>query len=457
MFKFSRGAALRVAVFALATSASVGAAVATSTAVPHPASTSSAICRSSHSRSQVDQELMVMLRRDVHKRYRPALWGPVWRELTRHPAAAYRMVEKWSHVRVVAVTCGTANSRKTAFAIVTVSKPASFVAKLITASKNGLRIGIADPNLYYKGPATQAAHLTDMKNNLHVSSVRIDVSWPNIQPSGPTSFDWSQLDQTVAAIRAHGLSIDFIIDGCAPWASASGNWWAQPSDPTQFATFAGEVAARYGSSDGSTFEIWNEPNLDIFWYPAANAQAYTTLLIDASAAIKAADPGATVISGGLSNGGTPSGASGGIDPITFLNAMYAGGAKSSFDAVGFHPYGWPLLPNQFAPWNGWSMMNATTSSIRSVMIANGDGAKKVDITEVGWPSNEPSSTGIAGPNAQADEFQQALSFAMANSWIGSIYLFTYQDNGVSTTNTENNFGLITASGARKPAYFVLAG
>jgi hypothetical protein len=50
-----------------------------------------------------------------------------------------------------------------------------------------------------------------------------------------------------------------------------------------------------------------------------------------------------------------------------------------------------------------------------------------------------------------------LAFAKANTWVGLVYWFTYQDNGVSTTNDENNFGLITTSGARKPAYPVLAG
>jgi hypothetical protein len=129
MFKFSRRAAVPAAVFALATSASVGAAVAASAAVPHHETTRTAICRSRHTKRQVDHELMVMLRKDIHRRYRPAQREPEWRELTAHPAAAYRMVDKWSHVRVVGVTCGTASLHKKAFTVLSASKFAAFDAK----------------------------------------------------------------------------------------------------------------------------------------------------------------------------------------------------------------------------------------------------------------------------------------------------------------------------------------
>lgn len=49
-----------------------------------------------------------------------------------------------------------------------------------------------------------------------------------------------------------------------------------------------------------TFEIWNEPNYAQFWPSAPNAAEYVTMLKAGYAAVKTADPGATVLMGGLS-------------------------------------------------------------------------------------------------------------------------------------------------------------
>ena len=308
--------------------------------------------------------------------------------------------------------------------------------------------GMADPALLGESLALQKSQLADMKNNLHITWIRLDANWEYVQYAGPTSFDWSQYDQLVGAIRSAGMGIDFIIDGTASWASASGNLWAQPSSSAQFATWAADVASRYGSGGSTQYEIWNEPNLVGTWYPAPNPAAYTADLIAAYKAIKAVQPTESVISGGLAPTTTDS--QGDINAITFLQDMYADGAKGYFDAVGYHPYSVSALPDTFESWSGWSQMSATNPSIRSVMTANGDSAKQVWITEVGWPTNTESNTGVSALTAQSDEVSQVEAFAAANSWVGPIYWYTYQDDSTGP------WGLITASGAHKPAYAVLA-
>ena len=70
-----------------------------------------------------------------------------------------------------------------------------------------------------------------------------------------------------------------------------------PADPGPFAQFAGAAAARYAPLGVHDWEIWNEPN-GAFWLPAPNPAAYVAWL-RVMPAIKAADPEATVISGGL--------------------------------------------------------------------------------------------------------------------------------------------------------------
>ena len=315
-----------------------------------------------------------------------------------------------------------------------------------------LAMGISDPDLLGEASALQKTQLADMKNNLHISTIRIDANWEYVQYGGSTSYDWSLYDTLVSNIRAAGLAIDFIIDGTASWASASGAINATPSSPAQFATFAQAVAKRYGSGGTTSYEIGNEPNNAKFW-ASPNPAAYTQVLIAAYPAIKTVQPRESVISAGLApetNDGID------INPVTFLQAMYADGARNYMDAVGYHPYSYPALPGTYESWSGWSQLSATAPSIRSVMVANGDSAKQVWLTEVGWPTDVASTTNVTGLTAQANELQQLVAFAKSTSWIGQVDWYSYLDEGVSTSDVEDNFGLITASGTHKPAYSAMA-
>ena len=139
-------------------------------------------------------------------------------------------------------------------------------------SAGGPVFGVSLPALITQTPATQAAWLANIKG-IGITSVRIGANCAWIQYGGPTSYDWSQLDQEIASIRAAGLSIDLVITGAPPWAavpSAASDPSPQPADPASFGAFAGAVAARYAPEGVRDFEIWNEPNNVVFWQPAPN-------------------------------------------------------------------------------------------------------------------------------------------------------------------------------------------
>jgi len=311
---------------------------------------------------------------------------------------------------------------------------------------------VSVPDLIEQTPATQAAWLAGIKS-LGLTSVRIGANWAWIQYGGPTSYDWAALDQEVAAVRAAGLSIDMIIIGAPPWAAVSSVAYdssPQPADPATFGAFAAAVAARYGPQGVRDYEIWNEPNNIAFWQPTPNPAAYTADLVASYHDIKAVDPSAVVITGGLApeaNDGTN------INEVTFLQDMYADGAKGSFDAVGDHPYSYPALPDTYEPWSGWSQMSQTPVSIESVLAANGDSGKPLWLTEVGAPTGGPDNVGTA---AQAEELTQAIANAKATSSIAGLYIFTYEDIGTDPSNDGDWFGLVAANGTPKPSYAAVA-
>ena len=311
---------------------------------------------------------------------------------------------------------------------------------------------MSDPDLIAEKPSVQASQLAAMKA-IGITSIRLDANWDWVQYGGPTSFDWSQLDQVVKSVRTAGMSLDLIIDGCPPWAAVagtSGDASPQPASAARYGQWAAAVAQRYAPQGVNTFEIWNEPNNQVFWQPKPDPAAYTADLKAAYASIKSVDPSAFVLSGGLApenNDGTN------IAPITFLQAMYADGARGSFDALGYHPYSYPALPSSTQSWSGWSQMSQTSTSLRSVMASNGDGGKQIWITEVGAPSAGPDGVGQAG---EANEFTQAIAAAKASSWVGGCYLYSWKDEGTNKSTDEDWFGLVTASGAKKQAYTAVA-
>ena len=333
----------------------------------------------------------------------------------------------------------------------TTSTPPATTTTTVPASNRPV-IGVSVPSLLSEAPATQAAQLANMKS-IGITSVRIGADWAWISYAGQGTYDWTQLDQEVASVRAAGMSIDMVIMGTPSWAAVageSGSDVAQPANPSLFGQFAAAVAQRYAPQGVQDFEIWNEPNNTVFWLPAPNPAAYVQLLQAADTDIKAVDPGAFVITGGLA---PEANQNGDINEVTFLQDMYADGAKGYFDAVGDHPYSYPALPDTYEAWSGWSQMDATPASIESTMAANGDGSKPIWVTEVGAPTGGPDSVGTA---AQAEELTQAIDNAKSSSWIGALYLYTYEDSGGNPGTDEDWFGLLNADGSAKPAWSAVA-
>ena len=324
---------------------------------------------------------------------------------------------------------------------------------LAPAAGNQPVVGVSIPALLAQPPATQAAWLANLKS-IGIGSVRIQVDWEWISYAGPGTDDWSQLDQEVDSIRAAGMSIDMVIAGTASWAAVpgeSGTDMAQPADPAQFGQFAAAVAQRYAPQGVQDYEIWNEPNSIDFFQPAPNPAVYVQMLQASYSDIKAVDPSAFVISGGLAPESTDS--EGDINEVTFLQDMYADGAAGYFDALGDHPYSYPALPDTYESWSGWSAMDATPTSLESVLAANGDADTPIWITEMGAPTGGPDSVGTAG---QAEELTQAIDDAKASSWIGALYIYTYEDSGGDPSTDLDWFGLLNADGSPKPAWSAVA-
>jgi hypothetical protein len=310
------------------------------------------------------------------------------------------------------------------------------------------RFGIAPGGDLHNLSRRDLARTLDGVRAIGATWIRIDLNWSLVQAQGRGSYRWASFDRAVRAARARRLHVLAAILYTPRWAQpAGGSGSTPPVNLDDYAAFAQTAAGHYRRFGVEAYEIWNEPNIVNFWTPGPDPARYTQMLKLAYAGIKRADPAATVVSAGLS----PYGSYGNADaehmnPINFLEQMYANGAAGSMDAVGWHPYHFPYgLGYDVA--SAWSQMSETTPSARSVMVANGGAATKIWATEFGAPTGTSSRSLTEA--AQAKLVTQAYTRLKAWRWAGPGFLFSYRDRGGST---DEGFGLVRADWSKKPSY-----
>jgi hypothetical protein len=279
--------------------------------------------------------------------------------------------------------------------------------------------------------------------------LRMDINWAQVQQRRHHRFFWRQINRVVARARLCGMHVLGTILYAPAWAQKSHGAGVRPPKPRLYARFAAAAARHLKHRGVSAFEIWNEPNVQAFWAPRPDARAYTRMLRLAYTAIKRVDPRATVVSGGLAPAVNGPGA---IDPRRFLRLMYRHGAKNHFDALGHHPYGWTFLPGTRVRRNAWFQMRGSRPSLRSIMIAHGDGAKKIWGTEFGAPTWGPPGSSFVSLDEQARIIERAYRLWAGYPWAGPLFTYQGRDLGYQGNTNENFFGLLKFDGSPKPAF-----
>ncbi|MFC5531242.1 sugar-binding protein [Cohnella yongneupensis] len=255
--------------------------------------------------------------------------------------------------------------------------------------------------------------------------VRNDMLWDQIEPS-KGKYDWKLYDQIVAANKKEGLQMIGLLAYSATWASTSPVGAEMPEhyaprSVSEYADFVYKTVSRY-KNDVHAWEIWNEPNLDGFFRPTHDAEAYVELLKAGYLAAKRADPKATVVMSGLS--GTGGG---------YLDEMIALGAAKYTDAVVIHPYqaGDPEAGDSFVH---------DIAGVQAKMPG-----KPIWLTEWGWRTDEQ------GADKQAVYTVKGYLLAKAmNVQKNALYSFNVA--------TDTQFGLADSSigGTVKPVYPAVA-
>ncbi|MEO8286635.1 MAG: glycosyl hydrolase [Chloroflexota bacterium] len=253
--------------------------------------------------------------------------------------------------------------------------------------------------------------------------VREDFAWGLIEPR-QGQFDWTATDRIAGALRVKGLNILGIISYSAAWATptkdddgASPPISMYPPDLKLYYNFVHALVSHYKGSV-SHWEVWNEPNNGIFWKPEPNARQYADLLKTAYKAIKDADPGSTVLNGGVNGNAIP-----------FLEEMEAAGAGDSYDVLAIHPYATPLDPAkgrmQSMP-EVYKTLDIEMNKYHAFLQRHGHN-RPIWITEIGWPAADWS----LDENFQADYLAQAYALILSSGLAQRVFWYSFKDDAAS--------------------------
>ena len=268
----------------------------------------------------------------------------------------------------------------------------------------------------------------DMLREDGLEVIRFDVAWRDLEPS-PGQFRYlDKLDSFVTAAQEDGIRSIITVIETPAWANGGRSRWVPPDDPADYARFLGVLASRYAGRV-MAWEVWNEPDLELFWRPRPNAVAYTRLLVAASAAIRQADPSALVFGGSIAFGNTD-----------FVRTMYAEGARGTFDAMAIHPYTLTRAPEDET--DRFHSLTAVLDDMRAIMVEEGDAAVPIWVTEFGWA--------IVGLNSVSREqrveyLPRAVRIIRERPWVAGLVIYTID------TRDSARYGL-SSSGDRSAAW-----
>jgi polysaccharide biosynthesis protein PslG len=158
--------------------------------------------------------------------------------------------------------------------------------------------------------------------------VRIDFDWRAIEPVRGTR-QFQEHDRIVSRARARGLKMYGTLAYTPSWASGQPDPAVPPVQPGDWTTFVTAVVGRFRGTV-SHWGIWNEPNLPGYG-KMTPAEYRDVLLKPGYGAVKAADPGAQVVSADLL-------VTSGQKWWEWMAGIYGGGGAAFTDVVSCHVY-----------------------------------------------------------------------------------------------------------------------
>jgi hypothetical protein len=154
--------------------------------------------------------------------------------------------------------------------------------------------------------------------------VRMDFKWDATERERG-QYDFSEYDRLMSALDESKIQALFILDYGNPLYDDG----APPRTPATRQAFVrwAVAAAKHYSNRRVMWEIYNEPNHDLFWAPRPNANEYVELALAVGRAFRSELPGEKLVGPAVSE----------MD-FAFLETCFKAGLLDYWSAVSVHPY-----------------------------------------------------------------------------------------------------------------------
>lgn len=300
----------------------------------------------------------------------------------------------------------------------------------------------------------------DLVRDTGANAIRIDLNWSSLQIDGPRADEGyaERVDAVLDGARRRGLQVIVTILSTPCWASTApdsakqgcaGTWWERgvtqypPADPSTFGDASAYVARRWGG-DMAAFEIWNEPNYEMFLRTPDPAREYGRMLRDAYPKIKKERPDLPVLAGSFALADGP-----------FLEQLYRDGKiAGSYDGIAWHPYSHPYSPRAGAGRAGVeSSFRDGAALLRGIMRKHGDKRAELWATEAGSTTcREGVDERCVDRNTQARWVHDYVAMAREMPWLRALIIYNLRDKGTDPEDVEHGFGLVESDYQPKPSF-----
>jgi hypothetical protein len=290
-----------------------------------------------------------------------------------------------------------------------------------------------------------------------LGTLRINFVWGAVQPSEGAAFDWSHYDAIIGAAAQQGIRVLPTVYSSPAWVAGRTNFPPTGRFRDPFRAFVQAAAQRYGSNGTfwssnptiakmpvTDWQLWNEMNSPSFWFHKPSPKQYVSLLKVFRNGIKAGDPSAKIVLGGLFR--TPR-IRNGIPLDRYLPGIYRAKGKKFFDAVAMHPY-------STTPQDALRAVRDT----RKIMAQFKDKKAKLWITEIGWATGGVPTPLTVSPEHQASYLRKTFGILAANRKrmkIAGVVWYSWRDlpGGIWFNHT----GLFTQTLDPKPSWNAFVG
>jgi polysaccharide biosynthesis protein PslG len=253
--------------------------------------------------------------------------------------------------------------------------------------------------------------------------VRMDLKW-DITERERGQYDFSSYDRLMSELDQYKIRALFILDYGHP---LYGGWPPRSEAARQaFARWA-VAAARHFSNRGVIWEVYNEPNVKIFWPPRPDVDEYIALALAVGRAFRAEVPNEKLIGPAIS----------GIQ-FSFLEACFKAGLLEYWSAVSVHPYRqtdpeaaaneYCVLREMIARYRTAADPNRVSVSPREIPIISGEwGYSSV------WRHMDEERQGYLLARQMLTNFANGIPISIWYDW---------QDDGADPNDAEHHFGLV---------------